>query len=223
MVSSERGLRHRSVTGLLCVLWGAACGLGASMASPPTAEADEVQEGPLAAEEGAVRALEVHVGLAFPVEEDAVCPPDAACILGPGGGIGALIERRWATGLAFGVGYDVWFLDGAGVYELGILQQVRGVVRLVMLADRRVHPILEAGVGILAFGDTIEIATLGGALLLGMGGEVELTESIALTAMLTLRFFALADFTTPADRVNRGGFGDINAALGLQLGLAVFD
>jgi hypothetical protein len=131
------------------------------------------------------------------------------------------IERRWPMGLGVSVAYDVWFVDSGGVFELGSVQTVRAAVRYVFGYEWQVHPAIQIGAGALVFGDTLSVSTVGGALEVGASAEIELTESVSLTAGAQGWLFTTTPFTTGRDRTMRSEGLGLNAALQLNVGLLI--
>lgn len=164
---------------------------------------------------------EVHIIAVAPIARAPLCPDDAACVFSGGGGVGLSLERRWPHGLSIMLGYEAWFLDSNNVYELAVLQGVRAMVRYLFFDRAAVHPFGAVGIGALIFGDTLTIAAIGGALDVGVGLEIELTETFSLVLMIPVRFFITSSFVTPRDSTPRAEEGGINSALSLHLGLAV--
>lgn len=165
--------------------------------------------------------VEVHIGAIIPLERADICPGDSLCVLDAGGSVGVEIERRWPFGLGVVVAYDAWFVDSGGVFELGTVQIVRAALRYVFEPDWMVHPSIHLGAGALVFGDTFLVATVGGAAEAGVGAEIELTESVALTAGARVWVFTTTPFTTGRDRTLRSEGPGLNAALQLNVGLVV--
>jgi hypothetical protein len=163
----------------------------------------------------------VYTGLVFPVSTTPLCPGESDCVLLPGGLVGVYVERRWPSGPALGLGYEVWFVDSSGVYELGIMQELRAQVRYSFLQSSIVHPFVGLGIGALIFGDTLKIATAGVALDLLIGVELELTEIIGVYVGLPWRFFRTTAFTTPRDRVRRADDPGINIATSFIISLTI--
>ena len=164
---------------------------------------------------------QVHVGGIIPLEASDICPGDSLCVLAGGGVFGVEIERRWPFGLGVAVAYDVWFVDSGGVFELGTVQIVRAALKYVFAWDLMVHPTVHIGAGALVFGDTFLVSTVGGAVEAGVGAEIELTESVALTAGARAWLFTTTPFTTGRDRTRRSEGLGLNAALQLDVGLVV--
>ena len=163
----------------------------------------------------------VRVGGVIPLERADICPGDSLCVLGGGGSFGVEIERRWPMGLGISVAYDAWFVEAGGVFELGVAQMVRAAVRYVLAYDQIIHPEIHIGAGALVFGDTFLVSTVGGALEVGVGAEIELTESVALTGGLKGWFFTTSPFTTGRDRTLRSPGVGLNAALQVDVGIVV--
>lgn len=166
-------------------------------------------------------ALEVHTGLAVPLDNDALCPRAVGCVLESGGGVGVSVERRWPTGFgAFGA-YDVWFLDSDSVYELAVQQLLRGGMRFTMPTDYVFHPIFELSLGVMGLGDTFRIATVGVVGQAFAGAEIELTESFGVRLGLGMRAFSHSPFRTSRDGVERANGNFFSEAVFLELGLTV--
>jgi hypothetical protein len=165
---------------------------------------------------------ELHFQIVLPVA-DALCPTGESCLLNGGFGIGGSIERRWSFGGALLLGYDLALLDAGGIYEVSTLQTVRIGVKWVVPLDRVLKPYVELAVGALLFGDTFGVATAGGALQVGVGGELELTEALALTGGLVFRGFTTGAFISTTDRVPRGRDPGANLALLFQVGILFMD
>jgi hypothetical protein len=166
-------------------------------------------------------ALEIHSGIAWALSNESLCPRGVGCVMRGGGGIGATIERRWPKGLGAFAGYDAWFLDSDSVYELGVQQALRGGARYTLPTDIVFHPVFEVGAGLMGYGDTFRIATVGGLGQLFAGGELELSETFGLRAGFGLRAFTHTSFTTQRDNVERGRHGAFSEAVYLEVGLTV--
>jgi hypothetical protein len=166
-------------------------------------------------------ALEVHTGLALPLDNDSLCPSGAGCVLEAGGGIGVSLERRWPSGFGALAAYDVWFLDSDSVYELAVQQLLRGGMRYTMPTDFVFHPIFELSLGFMGLGDIFRIAT-GGLLLQAFSGvETELTESFGVRMGMGLRAFSHSSFRTERDGVRRGDGIRFSEAFFVEVGLTV--
>ena len=166
--------------------------------------------------------FEVHVSAIAPIVNEGLCPSTARCVFGGGGGVGGSVERRFASGLAIALGYDALFVDAAGIYEIGVVQFLRAAVRFVFLPRHLFHLVLDAGAGALVFGETFRVAAVGGALQFAIGGELEVTPTIAFTSALVTRVFTTSSFTTATDGTTRGA-GGFDAALALQLGVQIVE
>jgi hypothetical protein len=195
-----------------------ALGVATSIARAQDAEL-EIPPDPIALDP--VLSGSVYTGLVFPVERSALCPGESDCVFLPGGAVGLFVERRWPSGPALGLGYEVWFVDSSGVYELGIMQELRAQVRYSFLQSSNFHPFIGLGIGALIFGDTLKIATAGVAIDLLLGLELELTEVIGVYIGLPWRFFRTTPFTTPRDRVRRADAEGINIATSVIVALTI--
>jgi hypothetical protein len=170
-----------------------------------------------------VLAGDVHASGVFPVADDALCPADAECIFGGGGGLGGGIERRWPSGYAMGVGYDFWFLDANGVYEITVLQMVSLGVRYFFLPKLQSHPFIGGRIGGLVLGDTFKVDSVGAAAQLRAGVEIEITDTVAFSVASAWRLFFASAFTTPNDGVERAQGGGVSVAGTLQFGLSILE
>jgi hypothetical protein len=91
--------------------------------------------------------------------------------------------------------------------------------RYTLPTDILLHPVLQLSGGLMGYGDTFHIATLGVAAQLLAGFEVEISERFGLLAGFGLRAFTHSAFRTERDRVSRGGKGWFSESLFFQLGL----
>lgn len=165
-------------------------------------------------------AIEVHTGLTMPLDNDAVCPARAGCVLESGGGIGVSIERRYPSGFGALMAYDAWFVDSDSVYELAVQQLLRGGVRYTMPTEYVFHPIFEGSLGMMGLGDIFAIATIGFVGQLFAGGEIELTQTFGVRLGLGLRTFTHTAFRTERDGVQRGK-GLFSESAFIEVGLTV--
>lgn len=166
-------------------------------------------------------ALEVHTGLTLPLDNAALCPEGAGCVLEGGGGVGVSIERRWPSGFGGLLAYDAWFLDSDSVFELAVQQQLRGGIRYTMPTDYVFHPIFELSIGMMGLGDIFRLST-GGLLMQAFSGvETELTESVGVRMGMGLRAFSHSAFRTARDGVQRGEGGRFSEAFFFEVGLTV--
>ena len=166
-------------------------------------------------------ALEVHASLARPLDNRSLCPRGVGCVLQSGGGVGASLERRRPTGFGVFGAYDVWFLDSDSVYELGVQQAVRAGVRYTMPTEIVFHPVFDVSLGVMVYGDTFRLATIGGLADLFAGAEIELSATFGLRVGLGLRVFSHSSFRTERDSALRGQSGVFAEYIQLQVGLTV--
>jgi len=217
---------------LLGVSSGAACVASslalAAVLTPLTARADppvrgvHVEPPPAPEDREPVLGVEVHVAGVAPLVDEALCPVESRCVFGGGGGVGGSVERRFASGLAVALGYDAWFVDAAGVYEIGVLQLLRAAVRYIFFPTQALHLVADIGLGGIVFGETFRVSSAGGAVQIGVGAELEVTHAIAFTAGVVTRFFTASAFTTATDHTERGGAA-VNAALAFQAGIQIVE
>ncbi|MBO6933599.1 MAG: hypothetical protein JJ863_01445 [Deltaproteobacteria bacterium] len=195
----------------------------AAAAFPATAFAEPFEEPPAPDEVGPRRAGELLVDAVFPILRSPLCPLEAQCIFGGGGGVGATLEWRFPRGLAAGFGYDVSFLDGSGVWELSTMQMIRGTIRYYGLQERLIHPYAGASAGLLLLGDTFTVGGVGGGIDLFAGAEVEITSGLSFTGAFSVRTFVTNEFTTDADHVTRADSFGLNVAIMLRFGLVLVE
>jgi hypothetical protein len=149
-----------------------------------------------------------------------ICPGGHECVMNAGVGIGVTVEQRWPDRVGLLLSYDAWVVDSDSIYEIGLMHSFRIGLRYVLDASLNVHPFLEASVGFLAFGDTSQVAAVGGAVTAGGGAEVEISDSIAMLVDAELWTFATGSFET-RDGIRRSdGFG-ANLAVQISVGIEV--
>lgn len=205
------------------LVWLAAAGVARAQDAPEEPHPSAVHVDPPPAPEAREPELiaQVHLGTVIPLERTDICPGESLCVLGGGAIVGVEIERRWPFGLGVLVGYDAWFVDSGGVFELGVVQIVRAGVQYVFADEWSIHPAIHLGVGALVFGDTLLVSTVGGAAEVGASAELELTESVAITFGAQAWLFTTTPFTTGRDRTRRSEGLGLNAALQLNVGLSI--
>ena len=165
--------------------------------------------------------LDVHAAISGMLNNDSLCPSGAGCVMHGGGGIGATIERRWPSGLGAFAGYDAWFLDSDSVYELGVQQALRGGARYTLPNDIVLHPVFELSLGVMGYGDTFRVATVGMLIQPFAGAELELSDWVGLRAGVGLRAFSHSEFRTERDAVLRGNNGLFSESVYFEFGLTV--
>ena len=175
------------------------------------------------AELGSILAYEGYALAAAPFITDQVCPSGTACVFGSAGGVGLGLQRRWPSGIGVGLGYEVWFVDSNGVYELGVMHTLQASIRYTLTKAWRAQPFLNGAIGVMALGDTIRFAAIGPSIDLRVGVEIELTQAIALMLAIPCRFFSTGSFVTPRDRVSRADDFGGNATIGFLAGLVILD
>lgn len=171
-------------------------------------------------EQDAIYALEIHGGAIFGLEESTVCPAGADCVFGGGFGIGGLLIRRAPDGIGLVVGYEVWLLDGGGVYEVAALHSLRLGVRWTIDVSSRVQPLLQATAGAMLLTDPAQATTAGGLVTAGGGLEVELTANVSVSLLAELAFLSVAPFRTRDGVVRAADFG-VNVDLMTTAGLVI--
>ena len=193
--------------------------------APRQARADEPESAfviPPAPSKAAPRlSLDVHAAISGMLNNDSLCPSGAGCVMHGGGGIGATIERRWPSGLGAFAGYDAWFLDSDSVSELGVQQALRGGARYTLPNDIVLHPVFELSLGVMGYGDTFRVATVGMLIQPFAGAELELSDWVGLRAGVGLRAFSHSEFRTERDAVLRGNNGLFSESVYFEFGLTV--
>lgn len=163
----------------------------------------------------------LYLGFSLPLENGALCPSAAECVYSNGGGVGGHVERRWPSGPAVGLAYELGFVNSNGVFELGLIQELRGQAKYYFLPRSLVHPFVGGGVGAVIFGDTFRVATAGVSVTAIVGLELELTELLSAFVTLPVRAIRFAPFTAGRDGVRRAADGDFSVTAALQLGLVI--
>jgi hypothetical protein len=166
---------------------------------------------------------EVHLGLVTPIRPGRLCPAHADCIFNGGGGIGGALEWRYSKGLGIGLGYDGFFLNGNGVYELTVIQILRATLGYRMLMNSLVHPFVGVGVGVAVIGDKFHFSSLGGSVDLSLGVELEVSHLLAARFGLGLWLQTYGPFTSVNDSVRRASSLDLAIAGTLQIGLVILE
>jgi hypothetical protein len=164
--------------------------------------------------------LEVHGAAVLPIARENVCPQGYGCVLGAGFAAGAFVEHRSADGLGLLVGYQVWLLDTSGLYEVGAVHTLRLGLRWVIDTRSRIHPFLEVLAGALIVTDPGTAVTGGGLLSLGVGAEIELTETVAVTVALDGWALAMGAFRTRDGADRAANFG-VDVVSQLRVGATI--
>jgi hypothetical protein len=164
--------------------------------------------------------VEIHGQVAAPFERSTICPPGADCVLGIGVGLGAQLEWRLPDRVGIFGAYDFWILDSAGVYEIGAAHALRGGVRYTFDDTALLHPFVDGSIGVLTFGETGLVATVGGLVAAGGGAELEISGSVSIVGAAELWLFSTAPFQTRDGALRAAGFG-VTAVVQVTIGLAV--
>ncbi len=194
-----------------------------AMAWPKQAEAESPELIPTPEQQEGIWLGEFQLKPVIPLSDSSVCPAQSACVLGSGGGFGGSVELRWFQRVGLLLGYEIWILDGEGVWELSTMQSLHVGVRYVFW-DRSIwHPYVTAGPTFLLLGDTFGVESVGGGVDARLGVELELSALLALNVALRGRLFTLSPFTTEGDNVRRAQGFDLNALLAIEVGITVFE
>ena len=141
----------------------------------------------------------LQYGVAFAVEGVAspgpICDnPGNPCILGSGGGVAVRVGWRPSERLYLGGSYELTKQESDKLYQLGILQQVRGELREYVPTGHRTTPFALLGAGLAGYGNEWSIATWGPVATLGAGLEVEVSGGLLLDVSLAYRPLYLQRF-----------------------------
>lgn len=164
-----------------------------------------------------------HLDFAAPVATRGLCPGSQACVMSGGAGLEVGVERRFPADVVLSAAYGLTLHDAGGVFEVSVLQWLGGRLTRTFLGDRRVHPYVTGGLGLVMFGDGLSVATVGGGLDLEVGVEVELDAAVRLRLSTPWRLFTLAPFTTRNDGVERATGFDVTVVSAFRVGVVVLE
>ncbi|MGD0674342.1 MAG: hypothetical protein ABSC94_02925 [Polyangiaceae bacterium] len=166
----------------------------------------------------------VQYGVAFTVEGVAspgpICAPNVPCILGSGAGIVARAGWRPTEALYLGGAYEFSKQDPNNLYRLGLLQQVRGEIRLYFPNGTQTTPFVTSGAGLAAYGDEWSVGTWGATAAIGGGLELELSGAVHLGLALVYRPIYFRAWVYPSTIPHEAGFAHL---VGLELALEAQD
>ena len=165
--------------------------------------------------------IEPRLELDLPIVTRRLCPENAACIYGSGFGLGALVERRYRSGVGLGVAYDVDFMGGDNVFELSTLQKLSVSFRHFFLLRNAAHPFVGVEVGAVLFGDTFRVSTFGFHVDGRAGVELEATNTLSFTLYAIVRALYTAPFTSQPDGVRRSRSGGLDLSINVGGGLSL--
>ncbi len=111
-----------------------------------------------------------------------ICPSgtDVPCIFGSGGGLTLRAGYRSDRPFYIGGAYEFAKLDANNLYRLGILQEVRGEVRMRWDTGRQAWPFALGALGAAVYGNEWGVDTVAASGRLGFGLEIELSTSVSL-------------------------------------------
>jgi hypothetical protein len=220
----RRTLRDRFGAALLLVMvaWpGSARGQTA-----PTAE----EELPLPAQSTIPPAVGnpfVQYGVAFTSEIVVTPGPMCAsgssvpCILGSGGGIVfPRIGWRSSGPWYFGGAYEISKQDANTLYQLAILQQLRGEARYYFLSGQVMNPFLGGSAGIAGYGNEWKIDTFGPTGSVTLGVEAQVARGTVVGFALNYRLIYFRSFVDSAGLSRDGSLAQL---FGLDIQLEVRD
>ena len=156
----------------------------------------------------------LQFGLAFTAEFVAAPGPmcsvagASGCILGTGGGLTLRVGKRFRSPFYLGGSYEFAKMDSAQLYRVGILQQLRAEGRWYLSTRTLVQPYLGAALGIAAYGNLWAFpplasdATVGLAMGLGAGIELQLSTYVVMGLSVHYRPILFAQFTDSSEGSN---------------------
>jgi len=227
-MSPPKRWQHTRARVLLTSIWLLGLALGASnRASADGSESAELSDQPSLAlppspDDLAPFLVGIVEGIILGgVHRPSLCPNGEHCVLNTGGGLGARMEWRFPKRVSTGFGVELLLIDGSSLYEISTMQTLRYTIRVLGLRERRVHPLLDAAVGVALFGDSFTVDTFGGFLDLRGGIEVELNQQLAVDFGFGVRALTFAPYETALDGAERGGSFGLDLALGFHLGFVI--
>ena len=134
--------------------------------------------------------------------------------------MGGLLLRRSPDGIGLLVGYEVWLLDGGGVYEIAALHALRLGLRWTLDVRSRVQPFLQATAAALLLTDPGQATSGGGGITVGGGMEIEMTADVSFALAAELAFLSVGAFQTRDGVLRARDFG-VNVALEMTAGLVI--
>ena len=153
-----------------------------------------------------------------------VCPGGAKepCVIGGGGGLSFTGAYRTPED-TWGIGYGVTFHESSTIYQRGVLQQLRGYVRVrphwLGFGDG-VNGFYGFGTGAAVYGDNWRVATVAALAQTMVGAEVDIGVKLALVVSLSYQAFLFHSFLDASGQARPTGVAQF---LGLQLGLELHE
>ncbi len=153
------------------------------------------------------------------LEPGDVCPgpPEAACIIGSGGGLGLRVGYRSRGPIYAGASFQLSRLNSSNLLRLATLQRLTVDGRYYVDRGNRLTPYLLAGAGGAIYGNEFSAKTGGIALSLGLGIEYQISERAVVTLQPTYQPVIFRRFTDALGRT----LGDGPLGFGLSHWLAV--
>jgi hypothetical protein len=168
----------------------------------------------------------IQYGVAFTTEVLATAGPMCAnggvpCILGSGGGIVfPRIGWRSSGPWYFGGAYEISKQDANTLYQLAILQQLRGEGRYYFQTGQVINPYLGASAGIAGYGNEWSIDTFGPTGSVTLGLEAQVSRGTVVGAALNYRVIYFRSFV---DTANLQRDASLAQLFGLDIQLEVRD
>jgi hypothetical protein len=169
----------------------------------------------------------IQYGVAFTTEFVAssgpLCSQSQAqpCVLGSGGGVVfPRIGWRSSGPWYFGSAYEMSKQDANTIYELAILQQLRGEVRYYLFGGHVFTPFLGGSAGLSAYGNEWQVSTFGPVAGATLGVEAQLARVAVVGVALNYKIIYFRPFTDSADIARPGSAIQL---FGLDIQLEVRD
>jgi hypothetical protein len=159
-----------------------------------------------------------------PIAFGRLCRADSKepCVLGNGGGLslsGSFRAPTWSLGAV----YEVTFHDSNGIYQRGVLQQLRGELRArprwAAVGDS-VAGVSGLGIGIATYGDDWAISTFGPSAHALVGADIDLGVKLSVLVAFAYRLIYFRSFQ---DASSQDRPASLVSVLGFQLGLELHD
>jgi hypothetical protein len=129
-----------------------------------------------------------------------ICPFGAAvpCSIGSGGGVAIRAGYRFHAPFYIGGSYEFSKQDAHKSITLAILQQVRAEVRYFFPVDGAWVPFVTGGLGAVGYGGQWSIDTGGALAFLGVGVELDLSQTAAMAFIISYRPILLLNWQDTA-------------------------
>lgn len=156
----------------------------------------------------------------LPIENHAICPSGASCLLNSGGKFSLMLERR-VNHFGLLVGYSAVAIDADGLFELGAMHELKAGLRYTFMEHLRLQPSVQLDGGAFVFGGIDSVVTTGGFVNVGIRLSFELTSTFFVVLGNEHALYTFLPFANRFDNVPRSkGFG-VNWYSTLVLGFSL--